>query len=145
MFFHIVKTSNSMLWIFFLTAECYKLLTSSISTSRYIISLIFWADKTKYQYSPNQRNKENNPQQFIMQYSNWQMIKATNVQQAGFRVGYKHRMEFTHYTAMGRYTHIKYMYIGQLKSDKNFILVFSSYGINSNLQYKSLGKQEVYI
>lgn len=110
-----------------------------------IISLIFCADKTKYQYSPNQRNKENNPQQFIMQYSNWQMIKATNVQQAGFRVGYKHHMEFTHYTAMGRYTHIKYMYIGQLKSDKNFILVFSSYGINSNLQYKSLGKQEVYI
>lgn len=53
MFFNIVKTSNSMLWNFFLTAECYKLLTSSISTSRYIISLIFCADKTKYQYSPN--------------------------------------------------------------------------------------------
>lgn len=41
-----------------------------------IISLIFCADKTKYQYSPNYRNKENNP------------IKGTNVQQAGFRVGY---------------------------------------------------------
>lgn len=103
--FFILSKLQIVCYGFFLTAECYKLLTSSISTSRYIISLIFWADKTEYQYSPNQRNKENNPQQFIMQYSNWQMIKATNVQQAGFRVGYKHHMEFTHYTAMGRYMH----------------------------------------
>lgn len=131
MFFHIVKTSNSMLWIFFKLQSVINF-WHPLSQQVGIISLIFCADKTKYQYSPNQRNKENNPQQFIMQYSNWQMIKATNVQQAGFRVGYKHHMEFTHYTAMGRYTHIKYMYIGQLKSDKNSLLVFSSYGIDGN-------------
>lgn len=37
------------------------------------------------------------------------------------------------------------MYIGQLKSDINFILMFLSHGINSNQQcIKSLGKQEAY-
>lgn len=49
MFFHIVKTSME----FFLTAECYELLIPLFQQVDIIISLIFCADKTKYQYSPN--------------------------------------------------------------------------------------------
>lgn len=76
------------------------------------------------------------------------MIKALNVQQVRLQSRQApygiYRKSLAHYTANERYTQIEYMYIGQLKSDINFILMFLSHGINSNQHCKSLGKQEAY-